>query len=85
MDATLALSFSMFSGSRNWGQNSNLALKLERSYHRAQSRHMCTKFQVDWTSTSSKTTLTKNFNLKWDKQMNRRTDGQTNRGTDQKT
>ena len=24
----------------------------------------CTKFQVDWTSTSSKTTLTKNFNLK---------------------
>ena len=25
---------------------------------------MCTKFQVDWTSTSSKTTLTKNFNMK---------------------
>ena len=25
---------------------------------------MCTKFQVDWTSTSSKTTFTKNFNLK---------------------
>ena len=34
---------------------------------------MCTKFQVDWTSTSSKTTSTKNFNLKRD----RRTDAQT--------
>ena len=31
---------------------------------------MCTKFQVNWTSTSSKTTLTKNFNLKWDRRMN---------------
>ena len=27
---------------------------------------MCTKFEVDWTSTSSKTKLTKNFNLKQD-------------------
>ena len=36
----------------------------------------CTKFQVDWTS--SKTTLTKNFNLK-------RMDEQMNGGTDQKT
>ena len=35
---------------------------------------MFTKFQVDWTSTSSKTTLTKNFNLKRDG----RTDGRTN-------
>ena len=35
---------------------------------------MCTKFQVDWTSASSKTTLIKNFNLKWD----RRTDGRPN-------
>ena len=42
---------------------------------------MCTKFQVDWTSVSSKTTLTKNFNLKWDE----RTDGRTNRRTDGKT
>ena len=31
--------------------------------------NMCTKFQVDWTSTSVKTTLTKNFNLKRDKQI----------------
>ena len=28
-----ALSFSMFSGPLNWGQNYNFALKLERSYH----------------------------------------------------
>ena len=27
---------------------------------------MCTKFQVDWTSTSLKATLTKNYNLKLD-------------------
>ena len=45
---------------------------------------MCTKFQVDhvdWTSASSKTTWTKNFNLKWDERWNRPTDGRT----DQKT
>ena len=41
------------------GQNYNFALKLEKSYH----RENVIKFQVDWTSTSSKTTLTKNFNL----------------------
>ena len=45
-----------------------------------------TKFQVDWTSTSSKTTLTKNFNLKaeagqTDEQMDRRTNGQTDAQT----
>ena len=36
---------------------------------------MCTKFQVDWTSTSSKTTSTKNFNLKGrtDKRMDPQT------------
>ena len=34
---------------------------------------MITKFQVDWTSTSSKTTSTKKFNLKWDEPMNERT------------
>ena len=49
---------------------------------------MCTTFQVDWTSTSSKTTLTKNFNLKWDewtdRQTDEQTDGQTDRRTDQK-
>ena len=39
---------------------------------------MCTKFQVDWTSASSKTTWTKNFNLKRD----RRTDELTNEWTD---
>ena len=38
---------------------------------------MCTKFQVDWTLTSLKTTLTKNFNLKWDGRTNRRTDRRT--------
>ena len=42
---------------------------------------MCTKFEVDWTSTSSKTTLTKNFNLKRD----RRTDGRTDERTDAQT
>ena len=44
--------------------------------------NMCTKFQVDWTSTSSKTTLTKNFNLK---RTDAQTDERTNGGTDQKT
>ena len=43
--------------------------------------NMLTKFQVDWTSTSSKTTSTKNFNLKQD----RRTDGRTNRRTKERT
>ena len=38
---------------------------------------MCTKFQVDWTSTSSKTTSTKNFNLKRDRRTNERTNAQT--------
>ena len=42
---------------------------------------MYTKFEVDWTSTSSKTTLTKNFNLKRD----RRTNERTNRRTDEQT
>ena len=42
---------------------------------------MCTEFKVDWTSTSSKTTLTKNLNLKWDRQ----TDEQRNGHTGQKT
>ena len=50
---------------------------------------MCTKFQVDWTAASSKTTLTKNFNLKRDRQTNAQTDERTNRRrngrTDQKT
>ena len=36
--------------------------------------NMCTKFQVGWTSTSSKTTSTKNFNLNG---TDRRTDGRT--------
>ena len=43
---------------------------------------MYTKFQVDWTSTSSKTTLTKNFNLKRDK---RTTGGRTDEHTDGRT
>ena len=38
---------------------------------------MSTKFQVDWTLASSKTTLTKNFNLKRDRWTNGRTDVQT--------
>ena len=42
---------------------------------------MCTKFQVDWTSISSKTTLTKNFNLKRDE----RTNGRTNERTEPQT
>ena len=42
---------------------------------------MCTEFQVDWTSTSSKTTLTKNFNLKRDERMEGQTDGRTNERT----
>ena len=42
---------------------------------------MFTTFQVDWTSTSSKTTLTKNFNLKRD----RRTNGQMNDQTGAET
>ena len=43
---------------------------------------MCTKFQVDWISTSLKTTLTKNFNLKRD---SGRTDEQTDGQTDERT
>ena len=46
---------------------------------------MCTKFQVDWTSTSSKTTLTKNFNLKRDRRTNEQTDERTDRQTDGRT
>ena len=50
---------------------------------------MCTKFQVDWTSTSSKTTSPKNFNLKWDgrtdERTNERTDGRTNGRTEERT
>ena len=44
---------------------------------------MYTKFQVGWDSTSSKTTLTKNFDLKWDRQTDKekRTNRQTNRQT----
>ena len=38
---------------------------------------MFTTFQVDWTATSSKTTLTKNFNLKRDRRTNGRTNGRT--------
>ena len=37
---------------------------------------MFTKFKVDWTSTSSKTTLNKNFNLKRDTRTNERTEVQ---------
>ena len=46
---------------------------------------MYTKFQVDWTSTSSKTTLTKNFNLKQEERTQRRTNGTTNEMTDGRT
>ena len=42
---------------------------------------MCTKFQVDWTSASSKTTLIKNFNLGRDRRTNGRTDGRTDERT----
>ena len=38
---------------------------------------MFTTFQVDWTSTSSKTTSTKNFDLKRDGRADGRTDVQT--------
>ena len=41
------------------------------------------KFQVDWTSTSSKTTSTKNFNMKRDE--NRRTKGWHDGRTDTQT
>ena len=44
-------------------------------------RNLWTKFQVDWTSTSPKTTSTKNINLKWDRRTNR----QTNRRTEAQT
>ena len=47
---------------------------------------MCTKFQVDWTSNSSKTTLTNNFNLK-DQKLGLeawQTDGRTNGRSDRK-
>ena len=46
---------------------------------------MCTKCQVDWTSASSKTTLTKNFNQKQDRQKNRRTNEQTDEQTNRWT
>ena len=36
---------------------------------------MCPKFLVDWTSPSSKTTLTKNFNLKQDGQTKEQKNG----------
>ena len=38
---------------------------------------MCTKFQVDWTSTSSKTTLTENLNLKQERWTDRPKEAQT--------
>ena len=59
----------------------NLALQLDRSYI----RNMCTKFQVDWTSTSSKTTSTKNFNLKRNRRMNEQTTERTDERTDAQT
>ena len=46
---------------------------------------MCTKFQVDWISTSSKTTSTKNFNLKRDGRTDERTNGRTDGRTDAQT
>ena len=42
---------------------------------------MCTKFQVDWTSTSSKTTLTKNFDLNRDRRTDKRMQGRTDERT----
>ena len=62
----------------------NLALQLERLYYR---EHF--KFQVDRTSTSSKTTSTKIYNqnckLKRDRRTDEQTDRRTNGRTDQKT
>ena len=43
--------------------------------------NMYTKFQDDWTSTSSKTKSTKNFNLKRDRLMDDRTNEQTDEWT----
>ena len=73
-DDPSALSFYMFSGQWKWSKNYNWASKLERSYHIG---NMCTEFQVNWTSTSSKTTSTTKFNLKRDEWTNGRTDAQT--------
>ena len=42
---------------------------------------MFTKFQVDWTSTSSKSASTKNFNLERDERTNGRTDERTDAQT----
>ena len=39
--------------------------------------NMFTKVQVGWTSTSSKTTLTKNFDLKRDRRIDERMNEQT--------
>ena len=46
---------------------------------------MFPKFQVDWSSTSSKTTSSKNFNLKRDRRTDGRTDEQTNVRTNEQT
>ena len=63
-------SFSIFSGLWKLCKISNLAVQLERSYHK---EHMCTKFQVDWISTLSKTTSIINFNLKQDRRTDQKT------------
>ena len=45
--------------------------------------NMSPKFQVDWTSTSSKTTSTKNFNQSFNLKRDRQTEGQTDGRTNQ--
>ena len=59
---TCTFIFPKVSGPLDWGKNSTLALQLKDHII----VNMCTDCQIDWTSTSSKTTLTKTFNLKRD-------------------
>ena len=80
-DAPFALSFSMFSGLWKWGEISNLALKLDRSYHREHVYKFLIGLQLNQKLPQPKT-LTKT--LTWcgtDERYNRWTNERTNAQT----
>ena len=70
MDAPLNLSFSMLSWPWKWGQNSNLALKLERSYHRKHVYYVLSRLYFNFI----KNYLDQMFILKQDRQKEEQKD-----------
>ena len=77
------INYLQLSNSREYFFSTYFRIQPDVTYHDLVVFHlignMCTKFQVNWTSTSSKTTSTKHFNQNFNPKQDKQTDKQTNK------